>query len=192
MSFGGADFGLMRSNALARNWWAIVLRGVVALLFGLIAFINPAITLGSLVFVFGIYLLFDGAFAIVAAIRAGAHHRQWGILLLEGGLGLLAGAAALAVPGLAIVVWLTIMSIWAIASGLMMLIAAFQLHTSHGNWLLGVGGAVSMVWGGMLFFFPIQSAVVLTIWLGAYALIFGVSMIMLGFRLRSRHAAHLA
>ena len=95
-------------------------------------------------------------------------------------------------PGLAIIVWITVMAIWAIVSGVLMLSASFRLHGTHGNWLLGLGGVVSIVWGVLLWVFPIQGAVVLTIWLGAYALIFGISMIALGIRLRSRHIERLA
>jgi uncharacterized membrane protein HdeD (DUF308 family) len=179
----------LRSAGLARNWWAILLRGVIALAFGLFAFLTPDLTLGSLVFVAGIYLLVDGAFAIVAALRALSHHERWGLLILEGALGLVAGAAALALPALAIVVIVTVMAIWAVVTGGLLVMSAFGLHAGHGRWLLGLGGAVSVIWGLMLLVFPVAGAVVLTVWLGAYAVIFGISMIALGLRLRSRHRA---
>ena len=175
-----------RRAGLARNWWALVIRGVVAVIFGVLAFMFPGLTLGTLVMVFGIYVLVDGVFAIIAAARAMASHERWGALLLEGVVGLVAGAGAIAFPGLAIVVWITVMAIWAIITGVLMLVSAFRLDSGHGNWLMGLGGVVSIVWGGLLWYWPIVSAVVLTLWLGAYALIFGIAMIALGLRLRAR------
>ncbi len=172
---------------LARNWWALVIRGVIAVIFGVLAFIAPGLTLGTLVLVFGVYALVDGIFAIIAAVRALAAHERWGLLLGEGILGILAGLVAFAAPGLAIVVWISFMAAWAVITGALMLAAAFRLDAGHGHWLMGLGGAVSIVWGVLLWMWPIAGAVVLTIWMGAYALIFGVSMIALGLRLRARH-----
>jgi uncharacterized membrane protein HdeD (DUF308 family) len=173
-----------RSAALARNWWALVLRGVLALIFGAFAFLDPGVALGSLVLVFGIYLLVDGVFAIVAAGRAAAHHERWGLLLLEGVLGVLIGLLAVGDPLLAVTVWITVLAAWAIVTGVLMIVSAFRLHTGHGNWWMGLGGAASVIWGALLFVAPLIGAVVLTIWLGAYAVIFGVAMIALGLRLR--------
>lgn len=182
------DVWIRRRAGLARNWWALILRGVIAILFGLIAFLAPALTLDSLVLVFGAYALVDGIFAVIAAVRAMTSHERWGLLLLEGIVGIAAGLAAWALPVLAIVVWITLMAIWAIVTGALMLASAFRLGAGHGNWLMGLGGVISIVWGVLLWMWPIAGAVVLTLWLGAYALIFGIAMIALGLRLRSRHA----
>jgi len=184
-----AGVRLARSTALARNWWALVLRGVLALIFGAFLLFDPGLALSSLVLVFGIYLLVDGAFAVVAAIRAAAHHERWGLLLLEGICGIVLGLVALGAPLFAVTVWITLMAIWAIITGALMLAAAFRLHSGHGNWLMGLGGVASLVWGVLLFAAPLLGAVVLTIWLGAYAVVFGIAMIALGLRLRSRAAA---
>ncbi|MBV8574495.1 MAG: DUF308 domain-containing protein, partial [Acetobacteraceae bacterium] len=86
------------SAALARNWWAVVLRGVFAIIFGLIALALPGLTIASLVLLFAVYMLVDGVFAIISAVRAAAHHERWGFLILEGVLDILAGLAALLVP----------------------------------------------------------------------------------------------
>ncbi len=180
---------LSRGTALARNWWALVLRGVVALVFGAIAFLTPVAALGSLVLVTGIYLVVDGVFAIVAAMRAASHHGRWTTLLLEGVLGLLLGLVAILLPAVAVGVFVLLLAAWALVTGVLMLVAAF--HTGHTHWLLALGGLVSLVWGVLLVANPFGGAVVLTLWLGAYAVFFGVTMIALGLRLRARHAAAL-
>ena len=178
---------LSRGTALARNWWALVLRGIVALVFGVVAFLMPVTALGSLVLVFGFYALIDGAFAIVAAMRAVSHHGRWTTLLLEGLAGIVFGLVAILLPGLAITVWVLLLAAWALVTGVLLLVAAF--HTGHTSWLMALGGAVSLIWGVLLVFNPFGGAVVLTIWLGIYAVIFGFTMIALGLRLRSRHTA---
>lgn len=186
------DPRLGRSRALARNWGAVVLRGVVAIIFGVVAFIVPAVTLGTLVLLWGVYAIVDGVFAIVAALRAAAHHERWMVLALEGLLGIAAGLVAFFAPLLTVVVAVTFMSAWAVVTGALLVVAAFRLHGGHGGWLLGLGGVVSVIWGVLLFLMPITAAIVLTYWLGAYALVFGIAMVAFGVRLRSRHAAHTA
>ena len=178
-----------RGTALARNWWALVLRGVVALLFGAIAFLTPVTALGSLVLVTGVYLLVDGVFATISAVRAASHHGRWTTLLLEGVLGLLLGLVAIFMPAVAVGVFVLLLAAWALVTGVLMLVAAF--HTGHTHWLLALGGFVSLVWGVLLVANPFGGAIVLTIWLGAYALFFGITMIALGLRLRARHTATL-
>jgi len=175
------------SARLAQNWWAIALRGVFAILFGLIAVLMPGVTLASLVLLFGAYMLVDGIFAIIAGIRAAARHERWGGLLLEGVADLVACAIAFVWPLATVLAFVILMAAWAIVSGGLLLSAAFRLHPAHGKWLMGFGGLVSIIWGILLFLFPIAGAVVLTLWMGAYALFFGVTLLVLAFRLRSRH-----
>ena len=174
------------SAALARNWWAMALRGVAAILFGLAAFFLPLVTIGSLVLVFAAYMLVDGALAIAAGVRAATRHERWGLLILEGIVNLAAGVAAFALPGLTLVVLITLLGVWSVVSGGLMLLAAFRLHGGHGRWLLALGGLVSIVWGVLLFLSPIVGALVLTWWLGAYALAFGVLLLILAFQLRGK------
>ena len=174
------------SAVLARNWWAVVARGVFAILFGLAAFLLPIATLRTLVLLFAIYMLADGVFAIVAGVRAAAHHERWGLLILEGVVNLGAGVAAVLLPGLTVLLLVTVLGIWAALSGIAMLVSAFRLHSGHGRGLLLLSGLVSLVWGALLWFSPIAGALVLTWWLGGYALAFGVLLLVLGFRLRGR------
>ena len=179
---------LARSNLLARNWWAVAGRGVFAMLFGLAALLLPAITLGSLVLLFAVYMLADGVFAIVAGVRAAAHHERWGLLILEGVVNLVAGAAAFLLPGMTVLVLVTLLGLWSVVTGALLLVAAFRLHAGHGRWWLALSGLVSLVWGIALYVAPIAGALVLTWWLGIYAFGFGVALLILAFRLRSAAA----
>ncbi|MEH3117642.1 MAG: HdeD family acid-resistance protein [Methylorubrum populi] len=177
------------STVLARNWWLVALRGVLAILFGLVAFVMPAAFVLSLVLFFSAYMLVDGIFAIVAAIRAAQRHDRWGFLLLEGLLDILVGVAAFLVPAAAVWVFVLLVAAWALVTGGLMIAAAFRLHLHYGRWWLGFGGAVSVLFGIALLINPGMSALVLTWWLGAYAVAFGALLLVLAFRLRARHEA---
>ena len=169
---------------LAQNWWAIVLRGLFALLFGVIAILLPAVTITSLVLLFAAYMLIDWLLALIAALRAARHHERWGLLILEGVANLAAGAIALVFPLATVLAFILLMGVWAIFSGALLLVSAFRLHAGQGRWLMGFGGAISMLWGLLLIVWPLFGAVVVTWWIGAYALLFGISLLMLGFHLR--------
>ena len=176
-----------RSAMLASNWWAVALRGVVALLFAAAAFLLPFAALTSLGLLLSFYLLVDGTLAIVSGVRAAAHYRRWGLPVFEGVVTLLAGVAAFLVPGLTLLLLVTLLGVWSVVSGVLMLVAAFRLHGSHGRWLLALSGAVSIVWGLLLYVSPVAGALVLGWWRGGYALVFGVVLLVFAARLRSRH-----
>lgn len=167
--------------ALAPKWWAVAIRGALAILFALIAFFNPGATMLSLVLVFAIYSLLDGIFALIAASRAGA---RWGLLVLEGIVDLAAAGVALLWPGITVVAFVFLIAAWAVFSGALMLGAGFRAHVDHGRIWLIVGGLASILYGVLLFVAPATGAVVVTWWLGVYALVFGVSLIMFSLRLR--------
>lgn len=178
------------SALLARNWWAIALRGVFAILFGFAALLLPLATIQALVLLFAAYMLADGAFAIVAGVRAATRHERWGLLVLEGVVDLLAGVAALLLPELTAVVFVLLLGVWSVFSGVLMAVAGFRLHGTHGRWWLVLAGALSAVWGVLLYLSPVAGAIVLTWWLGGYALAFGALLLVLAFRLR-RHRGGL-
>jgi uncharacterized membrane protein HdeD (DUF308 family) len=173
------------STMLARNWGWVALRGVLALVVGAIALAIPLAALGGLVLVFGVYSIIDGGAAIASAIRAARADERWGWLLVEGVIDFGAAAVALFLPGIAIAWFVIIIGIWAIFSGGAMVIVAFRLHTDHGRIWLGLGGALSVIWGVLLLLQPGIGALVMTMWFGAYALVFGVILVILAFRLRS-------
>jgi uncharacterized membrane protein HdeD (DUF308 family) len=175
--------GYARTAALARNWWALALRGALAFLFGILAVLWPGITLAVLILLYAVYAIADGVTAIIAAVWAMAHHERWGMLIVEGLVGIGAGIIALIWPGLTLLALAWLLAAWAVLTGALMLSAAFRLR--HGGWLLGLSGTVSIVWGVLLAIFPIVGAFVLAVWIGVYALFFGGAMIALAFRLRA-------
>ncbi|HEY2446521.1 MAG TPA: HdeD family acid-resistance protein [Rhizomicrobium sp.] len=174
-------------GALIRNWWAVALRGVIGILFGIIAFIVPAVTMLSLVIVFSAYMLADGVLAIIAAVRAAQRHNRWGLLALEGIIDIAAGVLALVWPGLTVIAFVLLVAVWALASGGMMIAGAFQVRTDHGRWWLVLGGVASVIYGALLILAPLLGAVVLTWWIGAYAVVFGALLLAFAFKLRSLH-----
>jgi uncharacterized membrane protein HdeD (DUF308 family) len=175
-----------RSALLARNWWAIALRGVFALLFGVVALLMPGVTLGALALLFAAYMLADGIFAIVAGVRAASHHERWGALILEGVVDLVAGAIAFIWPLATVLAFVFLTAAWAVLSGIVLIVAAIRLHPAHGRWLMLLGGIVSLAWGVLLAAAPIPGAIVMTWWIGGYALFFGGALLALAFRLRAR------
>jgi uncharacterized membrane protein HdeD (DUF308 family) len=174
----------MMSALLAQNWWAIALRGVLGIVFGIIALLMPGVTIAALVLWFAAYMLVDGIFAIVAGVRAAARHERWGALIFEGIVDLIAGAIAVFMPIATILAFVYLNAAWAIVSGVLMLVAVFRLSPTHGKWLLALAGIFSVIWGVLVAIAPIAGALVMTLWLGAYALVFGVALLALGLRLR--------
>ncbi|HTW36307.1 MAG TPA: HdeD family acid-resistance protein [Rhizomicrobium sp.] len=170
---------------LAKNWWAFAIRGVLGVLFGLIAFVWPGVTMLSLVIVFAAYAIVDGVFAIIAAVRAAEQHQRWTLFLLEGVIGIVVGVLAFLWPALTVVVFVTLIAFWALLTGGLMLAAAFRLHPDHGRWWFVLGGVASIIYGALLLVAPLIGALVLTWWIGAYALVFGIAMLVGAFRLRS-------
>ena len=185
---GGAD---PRAEAmcavLARNWWLVGLRGVAAVVFGLIALVMPGAAMLTLAWLFGAYLLVDGVFTIGSAVRAARAELRWAWLLAEGVVDIVMGLIALAFPGAAVLGFVLVTAAWALLSGGTEIAAAFRLKESHGRWWLLLGGIASVAFGVLLILAPLMGAVVLTWWLGAYAVVFGVMLLVLAFRLRGQH-----
>jgi uncharacterized membrane protein HdeD (DUF308 family) len=179
------------SALLARNWWAVLLRGIAAIVFGAIAILLPGVTLATLVLLFAAYMLVDGVLDIVSAIRAARRHERWGLLVLEGVVDIIAGAIAFLIPAAALIAFVALLAVWALISGGLMFAASFRLNRSHGRLWLIIGAAASVIWGALMLIFPFTGLLVLTWWLGAYAIVFGVSLIILSFRLHSHAAPHV-
>lgn len=143
----------------------------------------------SLALVFAAYLLVDGVFGIISAVRAARSHERWGWLPAEGILNIIMGVIAAVFPVAAVLGFVLVTAAWAFLSGGAMLVAAFEMHISHGRWWMVLGGIVSLIWGVMLVIAPLIGAVVLTWWLGAYATVFGVTLLVASFHLRSQRTA---
>ncbi|MGH1588808.1 HdeD family acid-resistance protein [Methylobacterium phyllosphaerae] len=172
------------NHALAQNWWVVVLRGVLAIAFAILALAMPVSTLISLILLFAAYMLVDGVFAIVASLRAARHRRRWGALFFGGVVNILTGVLAATWPGITALVFVAMTAAWSIISGGAMLAAAVRLKRDHGRWWLALGGVASIAFGIILVLAPLAGAVVLTWWIGIYAFVLGIAMLVLAFRLR--------
>src|SRR5712691_3260906 len=167
---------------LARNWWALALRGLAAVLFGLLTFFLPGITLVTLVLLFGAYALVDGMFNLLAFFRVASHH--WA-LLIEGVIGMIAGILTFAWPAMTALVLLYLIAFWAIFTGVFEIVAGIRLRKLIANeWLLLLMGGLSVLFGLLILFAPGTGALAIVLWIGAYSLVFGIFLLALAFRLR--------
>lgn len=182
--FGTSDGRIM---SLARNWWAFLLRGLMALLFGVIALLLPGPTLVSLALLLAAYLLVDGTFALIAGVRAIAKHQRWGHFILEGVAGLMAGVLAIMMPGATILALILIVAFWAILTGVLELMAARRVGPGGGRaWLL-VGGVLSIILGVLMVVVPPAGGYAIVFLVGTYAFAWGILLVAWGFQLRRLH-----
>jgi uncharacterized membrane protein HdeD (DUF308 family) len=172
-------------RTLAQNWWAIVLRGVCAVLFGLGAFAWPGMTLAVLVLLYGAYALVEGVLAVAwALVGRAAGPFPWGVLL-AGLAGVGVGIVTFLYPGLTALALLYLIAAWAIIRGVFEIIAAVHLRKELENeWLLALTGILSIVLGVILIVAPGAGALAVLWWIGAFAIVFGILSIVLGFRLK--------
>ncbi len=177
-------------HALAKNWWLLLLRGICAIVFGVLAFAWPGITLFTLVLFYGAYALVDGIFAIGAAIMGGAPGSRWWLALV-GLFGIAAGILTFAWPGLTALVLLFFIAGWAIAMGVFEIVGAIRLRKEIDNeWWLILGGIVSVLFGIVLLARPGAGALALIWVIGSFAILFGI--LNIAFALRLRKHAHEA
>jgi uncharacterized membrane protein HdeD (DUF308 family) len=170
-------------NALSRNWWATVLRGLLAIGVGILAWTRPEIFWASLVLVFAVYAVVDGLFAIVAAMEGPTRDRV--LHLFEGVLGVVVGGVIFLYPDQAGTAIVLVIGFWAAATGIVEIASAIRLRQEiEDEWLLGVGGVLSVVLGAVLIVRPQFGQVTTTYVLGTYGLLFGVVLVVLGLRLR--------
>jgi uncharacterized membrane protein HdeD (DUF308 family) len=178
-------------DTLARNWWVVLLRGIAAVLFGIVSFIAPGSSLVALVALFGAYAFADGILTLVSAVRRRGTQRPWWALVLHGILGIAAGVVTFLWPGLTALALLYLVAGWMLATGVLAIVAAIRLRkTIEGEWLLGLSGVASVIFGVLVALFPGPGALTLVIWIGAYALVFGALLIALSFRLHSWKRSH--
>ena len=171
---------------LANNWWALITRGLAALLFGLVMIIFPGITLVLLVLLFGVYALVDGIFATVMAVKTKDRYTNWWSLLLEGLFGIAIGILTFLWPGITALSLLYLIAAWAIITGVFEAITAIRLREEiEHEWLLIMGGILSVIFGVLLLEFPSLGALSVITLIGFYALIFGFMYLILGLRLRA-------
>jgi uncharacterized membrane protein HdeD (DUF308 family) len=171
---------------LARNWKLLALRGLCAIIFGILAFVWPGVTLGVLVLLYGAYALIDGVLAIVAALsKRQESGLPWWALLLEGLLGIGAGIVAFVWPGITALFLLFLIAGWAIVTGVFEIIAAIRLRKEiEGELWLALSGALSIIFGLLLIVRPGAGALTVVWLIGAYAIFFGIFLLALAFRLK--------
>lgn len=175
---------VMGLHALAKNWWLVLLRGIAGILFGILAFAWPGITLLSLVILYGVYALLDGLFAIVAGFKgAGAEARWW--LILIGILGVAAGLLTFFWPGITALVLTIFIGAWALIHGIFEIVGAIKIRKEIDNeWWLILSGAISVLFGLIILVMPGAGALALVWLIGAYAIVFGALLVGFAFRLK--------
>jgi len=175
--------------ALADRWWLFLLKGAAAITFGVLAFIWPGLTLLTLVLLYGIFALTDGVLALIGAIRGSEYASRWWLAIV-GLLGIAAGAVTLLWPGISGMALLVCIAVWAIATGIMQIVGAISMrHQIDDEWLLIAGGALSVIFGGLLLTRPGAGAVAVAYVIAAYAVMYGVLMVMLALRLHKLESA---
>jgi uncharacterized membrane protein HdeD (DUF308 family) len=170
---------------LVNRWWTLLVRGVSAVLFGLLTFVAPGPSLFALVLLFGLYALVDGAFGLADALQRRQAGRPWGSLVVVGLASIVAGVLALLWPGITALALLYLIAAWAAVTGVGQIAAAIRLRKQiRGEWLLALSGAISVALGVLLFLFPAAGALATVIWIGAFVLVHGALLIALSLRVR--------
>ena len=175
------------TSVLTRNWWALALRGILAILLGLAAIVLPGVTLAVLITLFGAYAVVDGVLAIIAGVRAAERHERWWSPVLKGLAGIAAGVMAFIWPALTALALLYLIAGWAIVTGVLEVVAAVHLHRAHGEWLLIINGVLSILFGLFVIVWPGAGVLTLVWMIGVYAIVFGAVLLVLAFRLRNLH-----
>jgi uncharacterized membrane protein HdeD (DUF308 family) len=174
-------------HTMAQNWWLVVLRGVAAIIFGILAFAWPGAALLTIVLFWAAFAMVDGVLAIIAAVKGGNPMPRWWLAIV-GLAGIIAGALTFLMPGLTALVLLTFIAVWAIVLGVMEIIGAIKLRKEiQGEWLLILNGAISVLFGIVLLWRPVTGMIALVWIIGAYAIILGVIYVMFGLKMR-KHA----
>jgi uncharacterized membrane protein HdeD (DUF308 family) len=176
-------------QTLIDNWWLLLLRGIAAIVFGILAFVWPGITLLTLILFWGAFALVDGVIAIVAAIKGGTPGPRWWLAVV-GLSGILIGVLTFAMPGVTALVLLVFIAAWAIVTGIFEIVGAIRLRKEIDNeWWLIAAGVLSVLFGLALLAQPGTGALVLVWLIAAWAILFGILTVAFALRLRS-HASH--
>jgi len=186
---GSGQAGRLRSmnRVLARNWWALALRGAAAILLGVLALLMPGVTVATLALTFAAYLLLDGVFAILAGLRASRHHQRSLPFILEGVVSLIAGIVAALWPAASLFALVFLIAAWSVITGFAEVMGAWRMERTHGKWAWGVAGALSILFGLSMWILPALGLLALAWGVAAYLIAFGVLALVTAFRLRHCH-----
>jgi len=163
---------------------AVITRGIISLILGILILVWPGLTLGVFLFLFGVFAFVDGAFSIAHAIGRARNGQSWGLRFLAGLFGIFVGIAVFVWPGITAVVLLYLIAAWALAIGIVEIAMAVEFRRElTGEWLLAAAGIVSVLFGLLLFFNPAAGALALALLIGLYFVVIGVLLLILGFQL---------
>jgi len=173
-------------SRLSLNWSALAIRGVIAIAFGIIAFLLPGLTLGALILLFAAYAIVDGVSHVITGIRQRSGDRPDGLMILGGIVGIAVGVIAVILPGVTALFLLALIGAWAIVTGAAEIVAAYRLRKAiSGEWLLVLQGILSIAFGVYVWLFPGAGALAVVWLIAAFAIASGVILLMLAFRMRS-------
>ena len=173
-------------SRLSLNWSALAIRGVIAIAFGIIAFLLPGLTLGALILLFAAYAIVDGVSHVITGIRQRSGDRPDGLMILGGIVGIAVGVIAVILPGVTALFLLALIGAWAIMTGAAEIVAAYRLRKAiSGEWLLVLQGILSIAFGVYVWLFPGAGALAVVWLIAAFAIASGVILLMLAFRMRS-------
>jgi uncharacterized membrane protein HdeD (DUF308 family) len=176
----------MLIETLKRHWWVPVIRGVAAIVFGIIAFVYPGLTVAVLVLLFGAWVLVDGVFRVIGAIGHRASDKEWGFDLIIGLVGIIIGFLTFHAPQITALALIIYIAAWALMIGATEIAMAIKLRREiKGEWFLVLMGLASIAFAVILLWNPLPGALALVWLIGSYAIVFGILGIILGFRLRS-------
>ena len=174
------------ASILTRSWWLLLLRGLAAIAFGVLTWVQPKLSLAALILLFGAYSMADGIFGVWAAFAGRKDHEYWWVLLLGGLAGIGIGILTFVAPGITALAILFYIAIWAITTGVLEIVAAIRLRKEiKGEWLLVLAGLASVVFGVLLIAHPGVGALAVLWLIGSYAIVFGVLLLIFAFRVRS-------
>jgi len=185
-NFGNPIESRTLGRLLADTWWLVALRGVAAVIFGILAFVWPKITLLTLIWLFGVYALINGVLALVQAFTGPKEGRRTGALVFDGIISIAAGVIALVVPGFTALALLLLIAAWAIVGGIFEIVTAVRLRkVIRHEWMMIAAGVISVIFGVLLILQPAVGALAMIWWIGGFAIVFGILLVALSFRLRN-------
>lgn len=173
------------SVMLHRSWWSLLLRGLVAIAFGVLTWFQPQASAAALLLIFGAFVFVDGLLGVYAAIRSRSQSRHWWVLLIWGLVGVVIGVLTAINPVITGLVLTMYIAVWALITGVLQIIAAIRLRKEiQGEWVLVLSGLISVVFGGFVLAQPVAGMMAMLWVLATYAVVFGVLMVILAFKFR--------
>jgi uncharacterized membrane protein HdeD (DUF308 family) len=176
----------MLSKLLSRLWWVVLLRGGLAILFGVLALVYPGMTLGGLVFYFAAFAVVDGVSSVFQAFGGRGESESWWVLLLEGLLGIAFGVITFQAPGITALLLLLYIAFWAISTGVLRIVLALRLRNEiEGEWWMVLGGLASILFGVAMVARPAAGALAVLTLIGLWSVVTGVCLVLVSFKVKS-------